>query len=89
MPNAEPVTEAVAPQVLPINPETLPLNPGEGETASLHPLFRPETLEQLTQALLQEIQGQDLAGLATQSTPTTLASPAIPALPTLTPPREL
>ena len=89
MPNAEPVTEAVAPQVLPINPETLPLNPGEGETASLHPLFRPETLEQLTQALLREIHGQDFVGLATQSTPTVLASPAIPTLPTLTPPREL
>jgi len=57
MPNSE-----LATGVISLSPAIAPaLTQGKSEIPHLNPLFQPETLGQLTQALLQEIQQHDLA----------------------------
>lgn len=73
---------------------------GESETSHLNPLFQPETLEQLTQALLQEAQRHDLAAAFAEFIPSIppiqspapepsgLVHPGISSVPAFTPPVE-
>lgn len=96
MPNSE-----LATGVISLSPAIAPaLTQGKSEIPHLNPLFQPETLGQLTQALLQEIQQHDLAAefdefipliSSAQSPvpkPADLPHPSIPPVSAFTPPAK-
>lgn len=66
MPNSESVSGLSSPSLLPANGETVA---NQEKKLTLNPLFQPETLEYLTQTILQEIQGQGLTAVLAEFTP--------------------
>ena len=96
MPNSE-----LATGVISLSPAIAPaLTQGKSEIPNLNPLFQPETLGQLTQALLQEIQQHDLAvefdefiplissAQSPVPKPADLPHPSIPPVSAFTPPAK-